>query len=689
MKLKIIFYWLFTTALVLLPNALFAFEWTSDPNDKSIFYLGQVFGVVGNVLNGAGSPLLGQLFSIFNIAVLSLGGLVVSYTIILTTINTAQEGEMMGKKFSSIWIPLRSAIGIAFLLPTASGYSLIQILLMDIVIQGINAANQVWAVVANSFSGGTSAFGQIDINNASLQSAAQSLLNSMVCAEVFNNNPSCQASIGGSFFRTVTVVPYTSNNQLLIGIPGDSNYGNLCGGLQAAPLPANALDATSWNAANLSAFSYAASDLQPAAQQIYSSSDPLTWTNTNVIATAANTLQGQIGSAPQLPPTQNDQTKNALSYGWLFAGSYYFSLIASTADTIYPAPTALDTNTTTASTACQTALTSYLTTAANYLNSTTTANAPMSSLANAFSGTKANALTAVYDAITAPIRDLVYSFLNYLTTNSGDPISSLRTVGSNIMITCELIWITVMVAGFIIMLGACTLSGMQPVCWMIGAALTVLVPILTLIITLLWGIGALLGIYVPLIPYIVYTFTALGWFLLVIESIAAAPIIALGLVSPSAEELGRASPAIQLITNVFLRPSLMVIGFVAASKLVTTVVAMVNFGFQATVEASVTGLGIFGCIALLTLYGGLVLAVIHECFSLIHVLPEKIMRWIGGQAETSQIKQQLDAAKQSVEKGAEMGGGMMKGSASMMQAQGAKAMKGGKGGIDSIALGGK
>ena len=55
-----------------------------------------IFGTVGNLLLGTGDQLLGNLFSIFNIAVLTIGTLVVMYTVVVSTISTAQEGEVLG-----------------------------------------------------------------------------------------------------------------------------------------------------------------------------------------------------------------------------------------------------------------------------------------------------------------------------------------------------------------------------------------------------------------------------------------------------------------------------------------------------------------------------------------------------------------------------------------------------------------
>ena len=70
-----------------------------------------------------------------------LGIIILLYTLVISTVNTAQEGELMGRKWSSIWIPMRSVMGTGLLVPTASGYSLIQILVLWIIVQGVGAAN--------------------------------------------------------------------------------------------------------------------------------------------------------------------------------------------------------------------------------------------------------------------------------------------------------------------------------------------------------------------------------------------------------------------------------------------------------------------------------------------------------------------------------------------------------------------
>ncbi|MGL5743389.1 MAG: type IVB secretion system protein DotA [Legionella sp.] len=113
-------------------------------SDYSVVFLGNLFGVVDGVLSGTGSQIMGSMFGVFNAAVLALGGIIIMYTLMVSTMNTAHEGQMLGQKWSSIWIPIRSSVGLALLIPKASGYCLMQIFVMWLVVQGVGAADKVW-----------------------------------------------------------------------------------------------------------------------------------------------------------------------------------------------------------------------------------------------------------------------------------------------------------------------------------------------------------------------------------------------------------------------------------------------------------------------------------------------------------------------------------------------------------------
>ena len=141
MKIVLAMLGLFFPFLVFADSSL---SLTPPSTDYSVVFLGNMFGVVDGVLHGNGSQLMGKMFGVFNAAVLALGGIVVTYTLIVGTMNTSHEGQFLGQKWSSIWIPVRSTIGLALLIPKTSGYCLMQIFIMWLVVQGVGAADRVW-----------------------------------------------------------------------------------------------------------------------------------------------------------------------------------------------------------------------------------------------------------------------------------------------------------------------------------------------------------------------------------------------------------------------------------------------------------------------------------------------------------------------------------------------------------------
>ncbi|WP_419419301.1 type IVB secretion system protein DotA [Legionella sp. D16C41] len=124
------------------------------PGDVSVVFLGDLFGIVDGVIHGSGSQILGSIFAVFNTAVLALGGMIIMYTLLVSTINTANEGKMLGQKWSSVWVPTRTTLGLALLIPKASGYCLMQIFVMWIVVQGVGAADKIWSAALSYISRG-------------------------------------------------------------------------------------------------------------------------------------------------------------------------------------------------------------------------------------------------------------------------------------------------------------------------------------------------------------------------------------------------------------------------------------------------------------------------------------------------------------------------------------------------------
>lgn len=183
------------TALLCLLFPIIAFAdspsfFTPPTSDYSVIFLGNLFGIVEGVLHGSGSQIMGTMFSVFNSAVLGLGGIVIIYTLIVGTMNTSHEGQFLGQKWSSIWIPIRSTIGLAVLIPKASGYCLMQIFVMWVVVQGVGAADRVWDAaldylnLGGVFVAAQSTLNPTSSNNTDLQEIAKgesAMIQGQVC----------------------------------------------------------------------------------------------------------------------------------------------------------------------------------------------------------------------------------------------------------------------------------------------------------------------------------------------------------------------------------------------------------------------------------------------------------------------------------------------------------------------------
>lgn len=162
------------------------------------------------------------------------------------------------------------------------------------------------------------------------------------------------------------------------------------------------------------------------------------------------------------------------------------------------------------------------------------------------------------------------------------------------------------------------------------ALLSILSPFLLLLVSGLWSLGMILGIYVPLIPYIIFASAAIGWFIATIEAIVAAPIVALGMLSPGGHELlGKAEPALGYMLGLFLRPALMILGLMAGSLLVGVAISLVNAGFLHVIASIHATPGLFEQIAYIGVYTSFVVTIVSKSFSLIYTIPDRLLLWMG------------------------------------------------------------
>lgn len=238
-----------------------------------------------------------------------------------------------------------------------------------------------------------------------------------------------------------------------------------------------------------------------------------------------------------------------------------------------------------------------------------------------------------------------------------NPIIAVQILGNHIIQVLKWWIVSFVVALFLVGWAA---GSMLPVAAGIATAAKwfyiLFVPIIFAIFGAVFMAGLSMAYYVPLIPFLTFLFTSLGWFIAVVESMLAAPIIALGYLSPEGDEFwGRSSPAIMIMLNIFLRPSFMIFGLLAGLILSMVGVSLLNAMYAGVVRELVEGwaVGVSAMISLIVTYVGLILTIMNKSFSMIYTVPNRILRWIGGHEEQTGEAEDIAAVKGIYDSGAD------------------------------------
>jgi len=381
-----------------------------------------------------------------------------------------------------------------------------------------------------------------------------------------------------------------------------------------------------------------------------------------------NWLSSQVQST-----TTTDWVNSATRAGWIEAGMYYYQLARTntnnskslnlTFNVVAPDSSSLMVSNT-------------------YRNNTSAATDLITGIQNA---TQANqqpsGSSPSMPSIAGPVTDtlkgsgasLLSTFMSNMTSGScqgsdcsqgsnTNPLVSISTYGYQLMITAQVLFAAVMwpILGIIIattftIIALGTGPPVEPLGEGAKALLNIATPIFAILLTAMYTVGATLGIYVPLIPYIIFIMGAVGWMVTTVEALAAAPLIGLGIMMPSGQHelLGKAEHAFMLMLNLFLRPSLMIIGLMAALFVAIPAVELVNNGFKFIATSVISAPGLFEQILFMGVYASLIVSVLNKVFSLIYLVPERILTWIGGPAVQYGEAEALQGAKGAVEGGAQ------------------------------------
>lgn len=670
-------------------NSALAHIFSIPSGDKSQEYLGMIFGgSVGAVSLGGrvNFTIFSAMMEKFNLVMLVFGVIFLSYVTIVSTVNTAREGEALGKKFSVFTI-FRPLVGILLMVPShSSGYSVIQMSVMWIVLNGIGLADAAWNTLLQHLSHGANITANVKYQNEGakitpyhLQDLTKSVMIASACRNVLNHEMPELLKMPGLFQHhgpvKIYVVPQKIQGNSLVddrifqtaevkvGLEGaHSPYDHICGkfvvGVELKREDKDKLDfiethLTSRLVTKVQALMAMFHAVDTATSLLSKAHIDIEHLDKGYVNSAGEAYINQMtsvikhGAANKFRPNLSREEKQLRSYGWIHAGSYYHVITKSQRTFLDPElmtgkmvaiqPTVIPDE-------IYQLLTNdhsfnqrdKLILAVDKIKRFWEKDRPL--ILEAQSGAERkpshsisieNAKTTderINQLINRMVHEIKNPFESYLTSiEDGDPLLALSRFGTALALDAEH---SVFAGDLIAALQAGPHGLARGPFLQEGYGGGVVTGIRYLIII----IGATLGIYIPLVPYLVFLIASFGWFIMVIESIFLCPMLSLAFCYPTEEIFSKITHGLFIIMNVFLRPLLMIVGFIAGITLMRAGFSLLNFGFIAALNAGTTST-VFSVLAVLIVYVFVAMTIVNKAFSLIYFLANQVMRWIGGQAE--------------------------------------------------------
>lgn len=593
-------------------------------SDLTMSLLRNIFGD----WSGAGiTPVIGAAMSVFNSGVLVLGAVLFMYTAILGSLHSAHDGEVLGKKWSSVWVPARFAGGIAMIFPTASGFSIGQIFVMWVAVQGVGLGNLVWSSVADSFleTQGQMVSARLG-DSGSAASAMRGILKAEVCAAKLRGTasvPGYDPSAGRIDNYTIRTGSLNNKEQILYttgsiswGVP--AHIGNLSGelgvGLDTIALSQNTCgevilptknEGSRYLTGNISAAESgmiaaqaqaiirASEMFRPLAEQIVNAENDagiqrldgeirrrLNEAEDEYLAGIQRVGNSYIGAANEhLAKVIKDDQKN----GWLTAGMWYYQMARINSEvsrTIQWTPQ-VGNITIAGGAAGGPGLSQQYAQYFNEIETKAGANKPGIALNkngdNAFGATQYG-LASVMN--TGSMTDTAVAggakLFGFDPTNYKHPIIQMKDTGDYIMGIVELAGGLSTVADKIPGIGTvkAVTSAVSnlPVTqfltsWVnIGNGISFVFILGVMILISLFVFGVTLSLYLPMVPVILWVGSMVGYFVTVFEMMVAVPIWMAAHLHPEGEGMaGRfGAQGYVMLIEVFARPVLMILGLCGA-----------------------------------------------------------------------------------------------------------------------------
>lgn len=682
--------------LMITQNAYAADLFTVPDTDKSkLWFLDVLFPE-----NLAQSPLASTM-TILNSAVLLVGGILAAYTLIAGTMSTAHDGEMLGKKWSSMWLPVRTALGTAMILPAAGGFCAAQVMVLWLINQGVGLADTVWNTYAANPSDGavittSASYQELDriaktafINNVCMLKAGQLWKKSHESAlfpgvmPVFemtpekgkylyrynygannagnemNKNLLVSKSACGSITLTDPEAKAAYDEQAKVQAQAAISSGGMYMGYIPEDIKTNISGVVE---AHNSAFIALNNSMMMLAEKYVADNNIDIQADINTAtATYVSVIDTAVRTAFSTGNQWDDFKDNVQKDGWFMAGAWSMKLIR-IQDAINGAAHNLPVagqqsmeygdifNSLNAVMAKVSQDMAGSTTASRYANGIDAQNRTEANTSGkGGQGSKTDDAGKIVSSLKKEadksISGAMAGFLSSSVINGrkqGKIVAfSTDTTAANLQAINPLL--AVKGLGDTLSATGWTLLGSSAVVgaglgmwtsftsdWLSGAfgAMGIVMPL----VIPLWIAGDTLAVVIPMLPYVMWFGVCVGWMILCLEAMIAAPLWVITHLHPDGDGVvGRGGAGYGLVLSLTMRPALMVTGLIAAYTMLPILGGVVNETFSGAfgMMSANAGIGIIESLALIAVYIALMFTVVKKSLSLIHVIPDEIMKWLG------------------------------------------------------------
>jgi hypothetical protein len=632
---------------MLMPSVALAQAGPFSPgaDDVSVKVLNQIFG---GLVNG-GNDAFGGAISTFNGAVLIVGGILATYTLLAGTLGTAHDGEMLGKKFSSVWVPIRYVLGTALVLPViGKGYCVMQQLVIWLILQGVGLANTVWDSYMQTPGVAANMTPSVAMRKAVLKLAEDTYY---LTACVQANQYSVDHADEILHYETRYSYSWNLSSDGKEWIFGDgkavfSSGDTQCGNIKFANPVANSTptqnktatsnigylgplddlfaptDVSAINQAHKTATAALINSMASLSQQtlmLDKVDGPIAEEKYKLIQAAADTYVNTVqGAAKGVAMSPSASSNTAHKYGWFLAGAYFMNTVIT-----------------------------------NNKITSAIGGVPSSSYKESYTSEKASALlgwvTKVVDHVKerglgtnlmdGVIESVTTVDLYELKNDARHPVVVINEMGDRI----QTIWMIIIgvlaaaagvgaLASFTALGKVATLAAKATG---IADKVMVVLGLLALPILALAAMGFVAKYLIPMLPFMMWLGILGGWLIAVVISVIAAPLWAIMHLHPNGDDLtGKGGNGYMMVLGLLLRPVLAIFGFIAAITISSVMGEFINkvfFQVFAFSQGDGNGIGwFFGMIAGAAIYIAIMFSFVKKCFSLMHVIPDELMKWIGG-----------------------------------------------------------